>query len=308
MSGALVPLFLFYPYVLQGTVSRAADLLKEQRCEVQGGVWHSAQNRCEMSRLRRIKNGLEKFSLQVSEEDSVTVFNPPPESDRPQILSGEEDGVRVELFPEQIHLFAPFLFTAPFRVNFGGTGNFCHVGLFSDKDGVVRHLDSIFVGDRIPIQKMTSRRIHPGRFHYSLHIHYLERAEGESFVQQPTLEKILKVKVVHNQANESIHFEPDKSCEELEGRVTSFEGHNVCYFDDNRQCTLEALASGLCPNTGVKIADYSDAGEIFCAISGETPNLETQKCELSSGAICDFDSFLNGTCGGESGRNGDAAR
>lgn len=46
----------------------------------------------------------------------------------------------------------------PFVVNYGGTGSFVYVGLFTNQNGVPVHTDSLLLGDRIQIESLTFER------------------------------------------------------------------------------------------------------------------------------------------------------
>jgi hypothetical protein len=47
-------------------------------------------------------------------------------------------------------------FLLPFFVNYGGSGTFLYIGLFSIDKKRINHLDSLFVGDRVELLNLTS--------------------------------------------------------------------------------------------------------------------------------------------------------
>ena len=47
-------------------------------------------------------------------------------------------------------------FLLPYFVNYGGSGTFLYVGLFSIENSTLKHLDSLFIGDRIELLKITA--------------------------------------------------------------------------------------------------------------------------------------------------------
>lgn len=47
-------------------------------------------------------------------------------------------------------------FLLPFFVNYGGSGTFLYIGFFEISGKTINHLDSIFIGDRIELLKLTT--------------------------------------------------------------------------------------------------------------------------------------------------------
>jgi hypothetical protein len=75
----------------------------------------------------------------------------------------------------------------PYIVNYGGSGSFVSVGLFTQKDAVTLALkDSYLVGDRVVMNKLV---LDESTGAITLSIRYLDRKEGESMAATPTVSK-----------------------------------------------------------------------------------------------------------------------
>lgn len=70
--------------------------------------------------------------------------------------------------------------------------------------------------------------------------------------------------------------------------VTQYNAGNyayqVCLFDDNRQCSVNALQNKQCPIGGIKIIGYDNSAQIYCAINGgKVLAVESAICTLNDG-------------------------
>lgn len=88
----------------------------------------------------------------------------------------------------------------PFYVDFGGSGTFLYVGLFSQVEKphipneTLRHESSIFVDDRAVLSGISNNS--DGSFTIS----YLTRKGGESFTTEPTVPRTKRIMLVNNTA------------------------------------------------------------------------------------------------------------
>ncbi|HNW09165.1 MAG TPA: DUF333 domain-containing protein [bacterium] len=75
--------------------------------------------------------------------------------------------------------------------------------------------------------------------------------------------------------------------------------YGVCLFDDNRQCEEWALFRNECPVGGLKVTDYENEAEIYCAITGgqvEGVGTPTPMCKRIDGTYCNAQANLDGDC------------
>ena len=60
--------------------------------------------------------------------------------------------------------------------------------------------------------------------------------------------------------------------------------YQVCIFEDNRQCELNALNNKACPIGGLKITGFDTPAQIYCAIQGgKILAVESAVCTLKDG-------------------------
>ncbi len=84
-----------------------------------------------------------------------------------------------------------------------------------------------------------------------------------------------------------------------------------CHFEDNRMCTLTALATGDCVAPGRKVTGYFTEAAMYCARSGgEVEMLDDDDamdasmvelegtCQLPNGTSCMIAQMYYGHCGG----------
>lgn len=79
--------------------------------------------------------------------------------------------------------------------------------------------------------------------------------------------------------------------------------YDVCIYEVNRQCELEALTKGLCIKGGFKVTGYVTEAAQYCAITGgryeitsnsNTPR-ETGSC-VRNGRTCDAQEYFKNSC------------
>ena len=88
----------------------------------------------------------------------------------------------------------------------------------------------------------------------------------------------------------------DAVCSDKGSVLSTLGPHAVCVFEDNRQCSVEAVKADRCIEYGNKITGYENDQQAYCAVSGHSANLSTLQCELVSGEKCSFDEFWEGKC------------
>lgn len=81
---------------------------------------------------------------------------------------------------------------------------------------------------------------------------------------------------------------------------------NLCQFEDNRACTLEAAQAGNCPSGGRKTTGYATEAARYCAwLGGEVNMVESSvwgmeeidgTCTLPDGTDCLVGRLYYGTC------------
>ena len=85
-------------------------------------------------------------------------------------------------------------------------------------------------------------------------------------------------------------------CTDKGAKLSALGPHPVCVFEDNRQCSVEAVNEGRCIEYGYKITGYVTDALAYCAISGHHANEDQQQCELVNGTNCNVDAFWEGEC------------
>ncbi len=78
-------------------------------------------------------------------------------------------------------------------VQSGGTGVFHYVALFDVVKEKVTHRSSYFIGDRVVLLQATTSTTTAST--YPLTIRYLDRADGEAMVDDPTVEKTMDITI-----------------------------------------------------------------------------------------------------------------
>lgn len=68
-------------------------------------------------------------------------------------------------------------------------------------------------------------------------------------------------------------IQPLNKCIQNGGQITTkYNGahktYQICVFEDNRQCEMQALEAGVCPIGGIKITGYDNLPQVYCAIQG----------------------------------------
>jgi putative hemolysin len=79
--------------------------------------------------------------------------------------------------------------------------------------------------------------------------------------------------------------------------VTRNDGgqYGICFFENNLQCEEWAMLRGDCPVGGLKITDYDNGQQIYCAITGGEVNISKNTCTIK-GQVCSLDDYFNGSC------------
>jgi hypothetical protein len=105
----------------------------------------------------------------------------------------------------------------------------------------------------------------------------------------------------------------DAACQDygaLSGEVITLGSSapaNMCWFEENRGCSLEALQSGACGNGGRRTTGYLTQAARYCAwLGGEVAVAESGEpgldeidgiCTLPDGRACVVGRLYYGTCG-----------
>ena len=129
--------------------------------------------------------GKYNFQINVPGYEEFIVLPINTDSDENQFVKFVDDeGISgiVVLINKMILKDREYIF-APFVYNGGGTGNFVYLGIF-DNNGQ-RHLDSIFIGDRILLDKIYIEN-------NVAVIEYFTRRDDEPFSSPPTLKSTLR--------------------------------------------------------------------------------------------------------------------
>lgn len=88
------------------------------------------------------------------------------------------------------HIFADI------AVQSGGTGVFHYIALFDVSSGSPVHLSSYFIGDRVILSSISTTP--KDSQSYMLKVQYLDRAEGDAMVEEPTVSKAIDIEVKNN--------------------------------------------------------------------------------------------------------------
>ncbi len=80
----------------------------------------------------------------------------------------------------------------PFVVNYGGTGSFVYVGLFVPENGVPIHKDSLLIGDRVEVTKLSFDRVGSST---AAVIEYLDREANEAMAVTPHIPRRIEIPV-----------------------------------------------------------------------------------------------------------------
>lgn len=198
--------------VLMGGLLRVGGLenyVKERICVTRGGQFVASENRCRVEGIQAILYGLRGLEINVPGMPTAVsrLVESTPEGLRGKIIQSDEplrsSAGHVYVQTELIYMFGYFLFVVPIVVEGGGSGRFVYMGLFSEKAGHVRFLDSVFLGDRVTFQSVESHISGDSGNEDRLIIHYLDRPDGASFIQTTALEKTLSVKILSG--SDSLH-------------------------------------------------------------------------------------------------------
>lgn len=73
--------------------------------------------------------------------------------------------------------------------------------------------------------------------------------------------------------------------------------YQLCTFDDNRSCEIEAMYRSDCPVGGRKTTGYDTIAQKYCAwLGGNTIAEPNATCTLPDGTVCPADDLYAGSC------------
>lgn len=88
----------------------------------------------------------------------------------------------------------------------------------------------------------------------------------------------------------------DSICIAKSGKPGRLGPHKVCVFEDNRQCSFEAISEQRCIEHGYKITGYENELQAYCAVSGYEADLNELVCRVSADQACSFEAFFTEKC------------
>lgn len=104
----------------------------------------------------------------------------------------------VSLKQSDVVYYSENLILVPIIINSGGTGNFVYVGLFDIK--INKHLDSVFIGDRVGIDTLEIKN-------NTARVLFKKRLNSESFAATPTIPTEIVLEVKDNSLVELVRIE-----------------------------------------------------------------------------------------------------
>ncbi|HAJ96079.1 MAG TPA: hypothetical protein DCP02_07590 [Actinobacteria bacterium] len=170
---------------------------KIDECLDKGGTW--IDGKCVIDVERMIQNHIFEMTIPVPETDNLSVkFNDIRSAPDQVIAYGEfsdkngvGEGSMAGLY-WQIKMLTPDLFIMPFYVNYGGSGEFGYLGLFSWRDMQITYLDMHFLDDRVDIDNIEG--IDEDSIMIDYHIHGID----QSFSEDPQEQVILQIDIMDN--------------------------------------------------------------------------------------------------------------
>jgi len=146
-------------------------------------------------------------------------------------------------------------FILPFELNYEKQEKYLYLGIFyfeltdtsiigkNNPPKILKHPYSYLLGKNIALEKINS--FIPGSYSYTINLEYFNN-EG------------VKNNLALRSYYEKSAFEVAKKCEEIGSIVKRERGdsksYDVCVFDDNHECTLEAYENGNCPVKGYDVS------------------------------------------------------
>lgn len=146
-------------------------------------------------------------------------------------------------------------FILPFELNYGAQEKDLYLGTFyfeptdtsiigkNNSPKIIKHPYSYLLGKNITLEKISS--LMPGPYSYTINLEYFNN-EG--------VKNNLALRFYYEQSV----FEVAKKCEDIGSIVKKERGdgksYDVCVFDGNHECTLEAYEKGNCPVKGYDVS------------------------------------------------------
>lgn len=146
-------------------------------------------------------------------------------------------------------------FILPFELDYGKQEKYLYLGIFyfeptdisiigkNNSPKIIKHLYSYLLGENIILERINN--FTPGSYSFIIDIEY-SNLEG------------IKNNITLRNYYETSAFEIAKRCEDI-GTIASREqgnskSYDVCVFDDDHECTLEAYDNGNCPVKGYDVS------------------------------------------------------
>jgi|AntRauTorckE6833_2_1112554.scaffolds.fasta_scaffold00060_37 hypothetical protein len=153
-------------------------------------------------------------------------------------------------------------FLMPFEVDYEKQEKYTYLGAFyfepinksatdnNNSPKIIKHNHSYLIGKNITLEKIGP--LIPGSYSFTINIEYFNN-KGE--------QNDLALRFYY----EKDAFEVAKNCKDIGSVITrkksNGENYNVCVFNDNRECTLEAYERGNCPVNGYDISTTDNSIE-----------------------------------------------
>jgi hypothetical protein len=130
---------------------------------VLGSIYFFTQKQTYITIENGIKNGNYILAIDVPQSDGkkvsfskTTKFNNQKFAGSGFDISGSSSKGSVVALLEKIETLDSQQFLLPFFVNYGGSGTFLYIGLFDRNKNIIKHSDSILVGDRVELLNLKS--------------------------------------------------------------------------------------------------------------------------------------------------------